>query len=167
MKIIAYDQFNLAQTPEAIANIIIDPAKVKQYYPMAIDTWQVGHQHVICTGFMGSAVIELISTQPYSKRQSEFLDVLSLEISPDALCVETKVYGIFWARKNDCTHSLKAKAFFTMHEDWILESVKNEQTRLLKIWRDVNKKKFKFLPLEQIIRNTAKAEHKHLAKAWN
>ncbi len=167
MKIIAYDQFNLAQTPETIASNITDPAQVKKYYPMAIDTWQVEHQHVICTGFMGGAVIEPISAKPYSEREPEFSDILSLDISSDALCVETKVYGIFWARKNDCTHSLKAKAFFTMHEDWILESVKNEQTRLLKIWRDVDKKKFKFLPLEQIIRNTAKAEHKHLAKAWN
>jgi hypothetical protein len=61
---------------------------------------------------------------------------------------------------------IRSARFFTMIEDWELEST--EQGSLLtKTWRDVKKYKMKFIPMGLMIKRGAKGESASLKEAWD
>lgn len=165
MSLISYDQFTLPHSPQQIAHYITNAEKVKAYYPFGLDAWQLSDQQILCKGLFGNAFIEQVEQTNFASIAAGYDSLLPEGIAADAVVITTQVFGLFKADPNKSIDALRASAFFTMFEDWILAPCE-QGTKVTKTWRDLDKHQLKLVPLAAIVKHTGKSEQKKLLKAW-
>ncbi len=150
--IIYHDQFIIHANIDTVAGFITNPARILDYYPAA---WQqqtfMPQQSFACYGLLSASLIEVEAHQ----RQT----------------IRLKVYNSLpsWCKRD--ANSLKKQTFFTMLEDWKLQTSENSnQTIIDKTWYQLEQPRWAWIPdhwIKTVIKLTAKHERKQLIKAWN
>jgi hypothetical protein len=147
--IVHQEVITLKASPKQVREFIMTPARILDYYPSAIDGGIIeSGASFYCRGKAGVSLLEVIPSE-----STEQLLVLKVTTA-------TNIKPPFTADR------IKAATFFTMIEDWKLEPA-GDGTQLTKTWRDISKKKLRFLPMGLIVRKSAKAESSVLQAAWD
>jgi len=147
--IVHREVLQLKATPEQVKRFVLTPERILDYYPGAITGAVLDEgQAIICQGKSGVSIIERVDTESHAGQ-------LTVKVT-----TATSFSGAL-TREN-----VMANVFFTMIEDWALAEV-DGGTRLTKTWRNIEKKKMKFLPMGLIVRMSAKGESKKLRLAWD
>jgi hypothetical protein len=147
--IVHQEVITLKASPKQVREFILTPARILDYYPSAIDGGIIeSGASFYCRGKAGVSLLEVIPSE-----STEQLLVLKVTTA-------THIKPPFTADR------IKAATFFTMIEDWKLEPA-GAGTRLTKTWRDITKKKLRFLPMGLIVRKSAKVESSVLKAAWD
>ena len=147
--IVCRDVMQLSASPSQVRRFIMDPQRIADYYPGVLDfgTFTAG-KAIWCSGKAGVSLLALSESESTSSKL--VLTVISSRS----------------VRKPYTIEGIKADPFLSMVEDWEI-AAQDGGTLLTKTWRDVVKHKMKWLPMNLIIRRTARAEHQKLIDAWN
>ena len=152
LKIIHREVMQLKASPEAVYSFINTPERIFDYYPSPISCGVLEpDKSFYCQGKSGVSMLERVATD------TEQGDILTVTLR---VRTATPFEGEITEGK------IMENLFFIMYEDWQLESDEGG-TRLTKTWRDIDKKKMKYLPLSLIVRHSAKGESKILVQAWD
>jgi len=147
-KIVHVDIMSIDASQEQVLRFIITPERVMDYYPDATGCGTfIPGKAIWCSNKTGVSLLEVIGT-PTEK------DITLRVITANGL---TPPFSV---------EQIKANPFLTMYEDFSVERSTNG-VELTKTWRDVTKHKMKFLPMNWIIRHTAKGEHQRQIDGWN
>jgi hypothetical protein len=139
----------LCAPPAQVKEFILTPERILDYYPSAIDCGVIEPgSSFFCRGKSGVSLLELDTSQS-SERTVVLRVTTAMKLDPP-----------FTAKK------IKDATFFTMVEDWEVEP-HELGSRLTKTWRDIKKKRLKYLPLRSIVKKSARAETKKLKLAWD
>lgn len=140
-------QIPLNINAKQVREFVMTPERILDYYPQGIEGFVVEpNQSIICRGFGGASLLEVID-------ESDNSTVI-------------KVTSALIFRPPFTAERIKAKGFFTMIEDWVVDEHEGGCT-LTKIWRDIEKQRFKLLPMAYIVSKTAAKESAKLRDAWN
>ncbi len=144
------ESIHLIAAPTTVREFILTPERMMDYYPGGIScgVFEAGKAY-FCHGKAGVSLVELVE-----------------ERKEPALRVTLKVTTARGLRPPFSPDSIRDNAFFSMLEDWELHPDEGG-TRLVKTWRDIEKFKMRWLPLNLIVRKTAKGESETLRTAWN
>jgi carbon monoxide dehydrogenase subunit G len=148
-RIVHRDVMQLTAAPEQVREFIMTPERIADYFPGVIDcgTFDAG-KSIWCSSKTGVSLLEFVEEE----------------------CTQWKLtMAVVNASKMATPYTaeaIKANPFMTMVEDWEIEA-RDGGTRLTKTWRNVVKHKMKWLPMNLLIRRTAKAEHQKLVDSWN
>ncbi len=133
---------------EAIRRYITDPNKVMDYYPMPWGADVIEpDQSLIVWGPTGACLIEVI------------------EASVDGLFVRLRVSTALIFKQPFTCQRIRDKAFFVMDETLHLKP-ENGGCRVEKHWMNIVKKRLTWLPMEHIVRFTARGEIAKLTAHW-
>ena len=148
-KIVHRDVLQLDVAPEQVREFIMTPERIADYFPGVIDcgVFETG-KSIWCSAKSGVCLLELVG-----------------EESSD-LKVTMNVITARKVAQPYCAEAIKANAFMSMVEDWVIEA-NGGGTQLTKIWRDVVMHKMKWFPMAMMIRWTTKGEHQKLVDGWN
>lgn len=147
-KIVHIDVMPIHATQEQVLRFIITPERVMDYYPDATGCGTfIPGQAIWCSNKTGVSLLELIGTPSQN----------SLTLKVTAANGLTPPFSI---------EKIKAKPFLTMYEDFVVDA-NADGVELTKTWRDVTKHQMKFLPMNWIIKRTAKGEHQRQIDGWN
>ena len=139
----------LRATPEQVRSFITTPERILDYYPGGLEGGElVPGQAIYCLARTGVSLLEVDTAQSRS---------------------DTVVVAVYTARKLKAPYTverIKRAAFFRMVEDWQIEPSAGG-TILTKTWRDVEKYRLRFLPMQAIVRSGAKSETQALIHGWN
>jgi carbon monoxide dehydrogenase subunit G len=148
-RIVHRDVMQLTAAPEQVREFIMTPERIADYFPGVIDcgTFDAG-KSIWCSSKTGVSLLEFVEEE----------------------CTQWKLtMAVVNASKMATPYTaeaIKANPFMTMVEDWEIEA-RDGGTRLTKTWRNVVKHKMKWLPMNLLIRRTAKGEHQKLVDSWN
>ncbi len=149
MSIAYQDIIELEAPPETIREFIMTPERILDYYPGGIEGGVIEP---------GAAI--------YCRSRS---GISLLQVDQAASTPGTLVVDVFTAGKLEPPYTidrLREAAFFSMVEDWHLESA-GSGTRLTKTWRDIRKYRMRFLPIKMMVVRGAKSESEALRAGWN
>jgi len=140
----------LKASPDVVRQFITTPERILDYYPSPISCGVLEeNRSFFCQGKSGISLLEL---QNSSEKDSSSVTLKVSTATPfEGEITEARIMQ---------------NLFFIMFEDWQLQAV-DGGTRLSKTWRDIEKKKMRFLPLGLIVRFSAKAESGKLISAWD
>ena len=148
-KLVNQEIILLAATPEQVKEFILTPERILDYYPSAkVCGVFDSRRSFFCGGKSGISLLELDAAQ-----SSDNTLVLKVTTS-------LKVEPPYTAQK------IRDSVFFTMYEDWQVEP-HNSGSRLTKTWRDIEKHKLRFMPLQLIVKRSSRAESKKLKEGWD
>ena len=151
-KIVHREVMQLKASPEAVCSFINTPKRILDYYPSPISCGVIeAGKSFYCQGKSGISLLEQVD------EDAEQADSLAVTLK---VSTATPFAGEITEVK------IMENLFFIMYEDWNLEPF-DGGTRLTKTWRDIDKRKMKYLPLGLIVRHSAKGESKILVKAWD
>lgn len=138
----------LAATPEQVQEFILTPERILDYYPSGIDCGVIDPgQSFFCRGKSGVSLLELDASQGDEK--TIVLKVTtSLKVEPPSSALK-----------------IRDSVFFTMYEDWQVEPHESG-SKLTKTWRDIKKHKLRFMPMQFIVKRSAREESAKLKAAW-
>ncbi len=149
MSIAYQDIIELEAPPETIREFIMTPERILDYYPGGIEGGVIEP---------GAAI--------YCRSRS---GISLLQVDQAASTPGTLVVDVFTVGKLEPPYTidrLREAAFFSMVEDWHLESA-GSGTRLTKTWRDIRKHRMRFLPIKMMVVRGAKSESEALRAGWN
>jgi len=147
--IVHREVLQLRATPEQVKRFVLTPERILDYYPGAITGVVLEEgQAIICQGKSGVSLIEKVANESHGGQLT--VKVTTATAFDGALTRENVMDNVF----------------FTMMEDWAVAAV-DGGTQLTKTWRNIEKKKMKFLPMGLIVRMSAKGESKKLRLAWD
>lgn len=148
-RIVHRDVMQLNVAPERVREFIMTPERIADYFPDVIDcgTFEAG-KSIWCSSKTGVSLLEFVEAETTQWKLT--MNVVNASKMAAPYTVE----------------AIKANPFMTMVEDWEIEA-SDDGTRLTKTWRNVVKHKMKWLPMNLLIRRTAKAEHQILVDSWN
>jgi hypothetical protein len=147
--IVHREEILLCAPPAQVKEFILTPERILDYYPSAIDCGVIEPGYSFyCRGKSGVSLLERDASQS-NERTIVLTVTTAIKIKPP-----------FSAKK------IKDATFFTMVEDWEVEP-HELGSKLTKTWRDIKKKRLKYLPLRFIVKKSAKAETEKLKKAWD
>lgn len=140
-------QIPLKLSAAQVREFLMTPERILDYYPQGIDGFVVEpNKSIICRGFGGASLLEVVDEGNNS--------------------TIIKVYSALIFKPPFTAERIKAEYFFSMVEDWVVEE-HAQGSVLHKTWRDIEKRRFKFLPMAWMVKNSAKKERAKLADAWN
>ena len=148
-RITCRDVMQLSASVSQVRRFIMDPQRIADYYPGVLDfgTFAPG-KAIWCSARSGVTLLALNQSESTASKR-----VLTVTSSRSV-------------RKPYTIEGITADPFLSMVEDWEI-AAQDGGTRLTKTWRDVQKYKMKWLPMNLIIRRTAGAEHQKLIDGWN
>lgn len=147
-KIVHQETIRLRVTPQQIKRFILTPERILDYYPGGIDDGILEPgQSIYCRAKSGISILELV---PQECQESKVVVKVT---------TATKIEPPYTVER------IKASVFFTMIEDWEMET-DQQGTLLTKTWRNIEKHKMKFMPMSFMVKRGAKKESAHLAKPW-
>ena len=119
------------------------------YYPASIDCGVIDPGYSFyCRGKSGVSLLEFLESESDT-------DKYVIKVT-----TALKVKPPFTAQR------IRDATFFTMLEDWQVESHKSG-AKLTKTWRDVNQLKLRLLPIRLIVKRSARKESDKLKLAWD
>jgi hypothetical protein len=147
--IVHREVIELQASPEQVREFIMTPERIMDYYPAVIEGGVIEPgSSLYCRGKSGVSLLEVMQSQ-----------------STDQLMV-VKVTSATGLKPPYTAERIRSATFFTMIEDWKLES-SGGGTLLTKTWRDIHKRRLRFLPMGLIVRESARAETEILRAAWD
>jgi carbon monoxide dehydrogenase subunit G len=148
-RIVHRDVMQLTAAPEQVREFIMTPERIADYFPGVIDcgTFDAG-KSIWCSSKTGVSLLEFVEEETTQWKLTMTVVNASKMATPYT------------------AEAIKANPFMTMVEDWEIEA-RDGGTRLTKTWRNVVKHKMKWLPMNLLIRRTAKGEHQKLVDSWN
>lgn len=138
--------------PEFIRTCISNPKRILDYYPSPIFAEIVEpNRSMICRGRSGVSLLDITSE---SKDEN------------GVIRIELEVVSAQLFKSPYSAERVKEHRFFSMKEDWELAPF-GAGTRLIKTWRDIEKYKWRFLPLASLVKRAAKGESKKIQMLWD
>lgn len=133
-------------TPEAVRQCILSADRILQYYPMGDGAGDIEPgRSFYCKGRLGVSLFEVLRSDP---------DYILLKVHNATSCDPPYT-----------AERLKRAAMFSMLEDWHLEDDAGA-TKLTRLWRDFERHRLAWLPVEPLVRVTAKLESFAIKKHW-
>jgi hypothetical protein len=147
-KVIHQETILLEARPDQVKAFILTAERILDYYPSGIDCGDIETgRSFFCRGKSGVSLLELEESQ-----------------SDNNTCV-LKVTTSLKAKPPYTAEKIRHAVFFTMYEDWKVEP-HGTGSKLTKTWRDLEKHQLRFMPLQLIVRRSAKEESAKLKNAW-
>ncbi len=135
-----------ASTDE-VRRCILSADRILQYYPMGDGSGDIEPgKSFYCKGRLGVSLFEVLRNDS---------DYILLHVHNATSCDPPYT-----------AERIKRAAMFSMLEDWHLEE-DDGNTRLTRLWRDFEQHRFKALPVELLVRITAKLESSAIRKHWS
>lgn len=133
---------------QTVRRFICTPERILDYYPGGIAAESVENgQGIICRARYTTSLLELVKVTGSH--------------------IQMRVHNVVSFNQSLSANQIRGKSFFMMQEDWYLEeSEKPSETVMTKVWSNITMQKFKFLPIEAVVKSTAKKESVILKEAW-
>lgn len=132
--------------PEEVRQCILSAERILQYYPMGEECGDIEPgRSFYCKGRLGVSLFEILRSDP---------DYILLKVHNATAC--DPPYS---------AERIKRAALFTMLEDWQLEDDAGN-TKLTRLWRDIEMHRMKWLPMKLLVRITAQFESSAIKKHW-
>jgi len=132
---------------ETLRRFIKTPERIADYYPGAsgFGVFKAGHTFY-CRGRAGTSLFEVLRDEPGF--------------------VTLRVWTAMRAKPPYAAEGLERDAFFVMDEDWRIEPEGEGGARLTKTWRNLRKRKLRWLPMAMIVRRAIPDEAKKMVERW-
>lgn len=139
----------LRATPAQVRQFVMTPERILDYYPAPLEggVFEAGRS-IWCRGELGVSMLERV------------------EDESDDDCVTVLVTTAIGLEPPYTPEGIEAATTFTMVEDWAV-APSPTGTTLTKTWRDVRTAGDPPFPIEDVVREAAKAESGSLVDRWN
>lgn len=132
---------------EEVRRCVLSASRILQYYPMGNGSGDIEPGvSFYCKGRLGVSLFEVVQSDP---------DYVLLEVHNATSCAPPYTVD-----------RIKRAAMFSMLEDWHLEA-EGKHTKLTRLWRGFERRRLKALPIELLVRVTAKLESSAIRKHWS
>lgn len=133
-------------TPDQVRGCVLSASRILQYYPMGTESGDLEPgRSFYCKGRLGISLFEILRSEP---------DYVLLEVHNATACDAPYT-----------AERLKRAAFFSMLEDWHLEDDAGA-TKLTRLWRGIEQRRMKAIPIRPLVQLTAKLESLAIKKHW-
>ena len=133
-------------TPEEVRGCILSPNRILHYYPLGAESGELeAGRSFYCRGRLGISLFEILQSDPNS---------ILLEVHNATACDPPYT-----------AERIKRAAFFSMLEDWHIEA-DGGGTKLTRLWRGIEQRRMKAIPIRLFVQLTAKLESLAIKKHW-
>ena len=149
MKLIHKVTMNVNAPLDSVAAWIMTPDKVLQYAPAPIDggIFREGEQFWIRLK-SGVSLVEKLNAESNANRVTVKVTVSPLKTVPNS------------------ADEIEGQRMLCFFEDWHLEATESG-TRIVKVWRDLEKHKMRWMPFAWLIRRSVKKDVETLQRVWS
>ncbi len=146
-EVVHEETLDLRVPAATVRRFIMTPERIADYYPGVRDCGVLEAGRIFyCRGGAGTSLFEVLQDEPGF--------------------VKLRVWTAMRAKPPFSAEALERDAFFVMDEDWKIEATGEAETRLTKTWRNLHKRKLRWLPMAMIVRRSIPEEARKMVALW-